>query len=34
MQLSKSMVKKNTGILTIESEEELGTKIIICFPKN
>lgn len=34
LQLSKSMVKKNTGILTIESEEELGTKIIICFPKN
>jgi signal transduction histidine kinase len=33
MQLCKSMVKKNDGALSIESELHIGTKIILSFPK-
>jgi signal transduction histidine kinase len=33
MQLSKQMIKKNGGSLTIESELNQGTKMILSFPK-
>ncbi|WP_348797949.1 tetratricopeptide repeat-containing sensor histidine kinase [Flavobacterium adhaerens] len=34
MQLCKQMIKKNGGSLTIESELNIGTKMILSFPKN
>ncbi|HSD08327.1 tetratricopeptide repeat-containing sensor histidine kinase [Flavobacterium sp.] len=34
MQLCKQMIKKNDGTLTIESESNKGTKIILSLPKN
>ena len=34
LQLCKSMIAKNGGSLAIESRENLGTKMIISFPKN
>ena len=34
IQLCKSMIKKNQGTFAIESEEGIGTKIIIGLPKN
>ncbi|MNL28269.1 Sensor protein EvgS precursor [compost metagenome] len=33
MQLCKSLIRKNGGKLEIESEENVGTKIIIILPK-
>ena len=33
LQLSKQMIKKNRGMLAIESESNKGTKIILTFPK-
>ncbi|WP_316635234.1 ATP-binding protein [uncultured Flavobacterium sp.] len=33
LQLSKQMIKKNSGTLTIESELNQGTKMILTFPK-
>jgi signal transduction histidine kinase len=33
LQLCKSMIHKNEGKLDIESEENIGTKIIIALPK-
>jgi chemotaxis protein histidine kinase CheA len=33
MQLCKNMINKNGGKLEIESEENVGTKIIIALPK-
>jgi len=33
LQLCKSMIQKNNGTLVIESEENVGTKIIIALPK-
>lgn len=33
MQLCKQMIKKNNGAFTIESEINIGTKIILTFPK-
>jgi len=33
MQLCKQMIKKNSGSLTIESEINIGTKMILSFPK-
>lgn len=33
LQLCKSMIQKNKGTLAIESTENIGTKIIITFPK-
>ena len=33
LQLCKTMIKKNEGVLLIESEENIGTKIIIQLKK-
>ena len=33
MQLCKSLIRKNEGKLDIESEENVGTRIIIALPK-
>jgi signal transduction histidine kinase len=33
LQLCKSMIHKNGGKLNMESEENIGTKIIIALPK-
>jgi signal transduction histidine kinase len=33
MQLCKTMIKKNSGKLAIESQESIGTKIIVKVPK-